>query len=125
MKAPRILLSLLFSSLLLQAHALIPTDRKQRLTEHWEFIRQDMGSIWEVMRPITGAGKPETVPLWQKVTLPHCFNAEDAVDPDVNYYQGPGWYRTMLNIENPYTNGRTCLEFEGAGQKTEDRKSVV
>ena len=119
MKAPRILLSLLFSSLLLQAHALIPTDRKQRLTEHWEFIRQDMGSIWEVMRPITGAGKPETVPLWQKVTLPHCFNAEDAVDPDVNYYQGPGWYRTMLNIENPYTNGRTCLEFEGAGQKTE------
>ena len=57
MKAPRILLSLLFSSLLLQAHALIPTDRKQRLTEHWEFIRQDMGSIWEVMRPITGAGK--------------------------------------------------------------------
>lgn len=62
MKAPRILLSLLFSSLLLQAHALIPTDRKQRLTEHWEFIRQDMGSIWEVMRPITGAGKPETVP---------------------------------------------------------------
>ena len=119
MKAPRILLSLLFSSLLLQAHALIPTDRKQRLTEHWEFIRQDMGSIWEVMRPITGAGKPETVPLWQKVTLPHCFNTEDAVDPDVNYYQGPGWYRTMLNIENPYTNGRTCLEFEGAGQKTE------
>ena len=109
----------MFSSLLLQAHALIPTDRKQRLTEHWEFIRQDMGSIWEVMRPITGAGKPETVPLWQKVTLPHCFNAEDAVDPDVNYYQGPGWYRTMLNIENPYTNGRTCLEFEGAGQKTE------
>lgn len=87
MKAPRILLSLLFSDLLLQAHALIPTDRKQRLTEHWEFIRQDMGSIWEVMRPITGAGKPETVPLWQKVTLPHCFNAEDAVDPDVNYYQ--------------------------------------
>ena len=47
MKAPRILLSLLFSSLLLQAHALITTDRKQRLTEHWEFIRQDMGSIWE------------------------------------------------------------------------------
>lgn len=119
MKTPRILLSLLFSSLLLQAYALIPTDNKQRLTEHWEFIRQDMGSIWEVMRPITGAGKPETVPLWQKVTLPHCFNSEDAVDPDVNYYQGPGWYRTMLSIDNPYQSGRVYLEFEGAGQKTE------
>ena len=40
---PNPILSLLFSSLLLQAHALIPTDRKQRLMEHWEFIRQ----IWE------------------------------------------------------------------------------
>ena len=119
MRTLRILLSFLFSSLLLQAYALIPTDSKQRLTEHWEFIRQDMGSIWEVMRPITGAGKPETVPLWQEVTLPHCFNAEDAVDPDVNYYQGPGWYRTMLNIDNPYKGGRVYLEFEGAGQKTE------
>lgn len=119
MKARRILLSLICSSLLLQVHALIPTDRKQRLTEHWEFIRQDMGSIWEVMRPVPGVGKPEAVPLWQTVTLPHCFNAEDAVDPDVNYYQGPGWYRTSLNIDNPYPAGRTYLEFEGAGQKTE------
>ena len=70
MKAPRILLSLLFSSLLLQAHALIPTDRKQRLTEHWEFIRQDMGSIWEVMRPITGAGKPDRSPLAESHPAP-------------------------------------------------------
>ncbi len=104
MKAPRILLSLLFSSLLLQAQR---TDSyRPQATSYGalEFIRQDMGSIWEVMRPITGAGKPETVPLWQELTLPHCFNAEDAVDPDVNYYQGPGWYRTMLNIENPNTN---------------------
>lgn len=120
MKPKKQLLILLLGLLLpMQTFALIPTDRKQRLTAGWEFIRQDMGSIWEVMRPITGAGKPETVPLWQAVTLPHCFNAEDAVDPDVNYYQGPGWYRTTLSIDNPYEDGRTYLEFEGAGQKTE------
>lgn len=99
--------------------ALIPTDSRTRLTKHWEFIRQDMGSIWEVMRPISGNDKPETLPLWEEITLPHCFNAEDAVDPDVNYYQGPGWYRTTLSIQNPYPNGRIYLEFEGAGQKTE------
>lgn len=103
----------------LQAQALIPTDNRLRLTEHWEFIRQEMGSIWEVMRPIPGPGKPEAVPLWQPVTLPHCFNATDAVDPDANYYQGPGWYRTTLDICNPYPDGRTYLEFEGAGQQTE------
>lgn len=113
------ILSFLLLLLSLPSFALIPTDRKQRLTEGWEFIRQDMGSIWEVMRPVPGAGKPESVPLWQKVTLPHCFNAEDAVDPDVNYYQGPGWYRTSLNIDHPTKDGRIYLEFEGAGQKTE------
>jgi beta-galactosidase len=51
--------------------------------------------------------------------LPHCVNAEDGVDPDVNYYQGPAWYRTQLDIKNPYSNGRTLLFFEGAGQKTD------
>lgn len=105
--------------MMVQAYALIPANHRQRLTDNWEFIRQDMGSIWEVMRPITGAGKPETVPLWQKVILPHCFNAEDAVAPDVNYYQGAGWYRTTLDIDTPYSNGRVYLEFEGAGQKTD------
>ena len=43
----------------------------------------------------------------------------DAVDPDVNYYQGPGWYRTSLAVNNPYADGRILLHFEGAGQKTQ------
>ena len=70
------------------------------------------------MRPVK-EGNPESVPLWTNVSLPHCVNAEDAVDPDINYYQGPAWYRTQLTITNPYNNGRTLLHFEGAGQKTE------
>ena len=37
----------------------------------------------------------------------------------MNYYQGPGWYKTLLDIQNPYPNGRILLDFEGAGQKTE------
>jgi beta-galactosidase len=36
----------------------------------------------------------------------------------VHYYRGPSWYRTNINISNPYNNGRTILHFEGAGQKT-------
>lgn len=117
------LVRLLFPALLLaaasvQASSRIPADARQRLTSGWEFVRQDVGGIWEAMRPVE-AGKPESVPLWQPVMLPHCFNAEDAVDPDVHYYQGPGWYRTLLDVENPYAGGRTWLEFEGAGQKSE------
>ncbi|HEY0176449.1 MAG TPA: glycoside hydrolase family 2 TIM barrel-domain containing protein, partial [Pedobacter sp.] len=93
-------------------------QQKTRLNSNWEFLKQDLGGIWEAVRPVV-AGNPESVPLWEKVNLPHCFNARDAVDPDVNYYQGPGWYRTQLDIQNPYAGGHTLLHFEGAGQKTE------
>jgi beta-galactosidase len=93
-------------------------QQKTRLNEGWQFIRQDIGGIWEAVRPVK-AGNPEDVPLWTNVILPHCYNAKDAVDPDVNYYQGPAWYRTQLLVTNPYANGRTLLHFEGVGQKTE------
>lgn len=108
-------LSALFLSL--NASALIPTTHKLRLDTGWEYLKGDLGNVWEAVRP-SGDGKPESVPLWSVVKLPHCFNAEDAVDPDQNYYQGPGWYRTALDIHNPYPNGRSFLEFEGAGQVT-------
>lgn len=110
---------MLFGAMLLSnVQAKIPVQQKTRLTNGWSFLRQDISSIWEAVRPVR-PGQPEASPIWQDVALPHCFNAEDAVDPDVNYYQGPGWYKTQLAIQNPYPNGRILLEFEGAGQKTE------
>ena len=98
--------------------AKVPTRDRQRLSEGWQFVRSDLGNVWEAVRPVK-AGNPEDVPIWTEVTLPHCYNAEDAVDPDVNYYEGPAWYRTTLRLDNPYPGGRTLLEFEGAGQATD------
>ncbi|MDJ0364428.1 glycoside hydrolase family 2 TIM barrel-domain containing protein [Hymenobacter sp. H14-R3] len=111
---PPILFSILLLLSILTAHA----QQSQRLTAGWEYLRQDLGGLWEAVRPVV-AGNPESVPLWQAVALPHCFNARDAVDPALNYYQGPGWYRTQLAVRNPYPGGRTRLHFEGAGQKTQ------
>lgn len=113
----RKLLTLLFIISVASLQAQINWPDKTRLNEGWEFVRGDLGSAWEAVRPAS-MGSPETVPLWEKVTLPHSYNATDAVNPDVNYYQGPGWYRTYLEIDNPYKDGRTLLHFEGAGQKT-------
>ncbi len=93
-------------------------QNSKRLNDGWEFLKSDLGGIWEAVRPVK-KGSSESVPIWEAVTLPHSFNASDAVDPDQNYYQGPGWYRTSLQIDNPYKEGRTLLHFEGAGQKTE------
>jgi beta-galactosidase len=93
-------------------------QRSVRLNDDWEFLRQDLGGVWEAVRPVA-QGDPGSVPVWSAVKLPHCVNARDAVDPDGNYYRGPAWYRTRLFINNPYTKGRTLLHFEGAGQKTD------
>ena len=87
----------------------------QRLTGGWEHYQGSLGSSWEVWR---GEAASDNV-AWSAVTLPHCFNARDAVDPEVRYYQGPGWYRTRLKVENPFPNGRTLLHFDGAGQKSQ------
>ena len=89
-------------------------NQKKRLLSGWDYHRGSLGGVWEVWRKSVN-----DVNLWPAVTLPHCVNAFDAVDPDTPYYQGPAWYRTKLKIENPYPNGRTLLHFEGAGQKTE------
>jgi beta-galactosidase len=86
-----------------------------RLTDGWEFHGGAIGGIWEIWR---GAVATSNV-NWAPVTLPHCFNAYDAVDPDREYYEGPGWYRKTVPVENPYPGGRTLLHFEGAGQRSE------
>ncbi|MEM9888403.1 MAG: glycoside hydrolase family 2 TIM barrel-domain containing protein [Bacteroidota bacterium] len=115
MKKITLLLGCLLAIVELYAQSI--STHSTRLNDNWEFVRADLGGIWEAVRPVK-AGRPETVPLWQEVSLPHCFNATDAVNPYENYYQGVGWYRTALEIQNPYKNGRTLLHFEGAGQKT-------
>ncbi len=89
--------------------------RGRRLTQGWEHYRGALGGLWEIWR---GEKASDNV-AWQAVELPHCFNARDAVDPDQAYYQGPGWYRATLPLDNPYPRGRTLLHFEGAGQKAE------
>lgn len=114
----QIVLIALAIALTLTSVARVPQQQKERLATGWEFVRMDLGGIWEAVR-VARTAQPEEQPMWSPVTLPHCFNATDAVDPDVNYYEGPGWYRTQIKIANPYKAGRTILEFEGAGQKSE------
>lgn len=115
----KLILLLSFLSITIVSFSQINYSSKTRLNDDWLFLRQDLGNIWEAVRQPPKKDTPETVPLWTNVTLPHCFNAEDGVNPDVNYYEGPGWYKKMLDIDNPYKDGRTLLQFEGAGQKTD------
>src|SRR6185503_10730669 len=99
------------------ASYLADTTAKFILSERlsgWEYRRGGLGGPWEAWRKAN-----DDANIWTKVEVPHCFNAVDAVDPDGPYYQGPGWYRTRMEVKNPYPAGHTLLHFEGAGQKTE------
>jgi beta-galactosidase len=86
----------------------------QILTNGWEYFRGSLGSAWDVWRTDTAEST-----VWQKVEVPHCFNARDAVDPDQPYYEGPAWYRRRLLLRNPFPHGRILLQFEGAGQRSD------
>jgi beta-galactosidase len=91
--------------------------QKQRLIQHWEHHTGSLGGVWEVWRA-DKLSNHYNVP-WHAVELPHCYNGLDVMDPDSKYYQGQGWYRTRLKLNNPYPGGRTLLHFEGAGQRSE------
>ncbi|WFB34430.1 glycoside hydrolase family 2 TIM barrel-domain containing protein [Kiritimatiellota bacterium B12222] len=88
---------------------------KKQTIHALEFTRNGLGGPWECWR-----GEKYTNHFnlsWEKVSLPHCWNAFDCVDPDVPYYEGDGWYRSKLKLDNPYVDGRTLLHFEGTGQR--------
>ena len=80
-----------------------------------EFTKHDLGGPWECWRSAKFTNH-FNLP-WTEASLPHCWNAEDSVDPDRCYYEGAGWYRTQLEVDSPYENGRICLHFEGTGQR--------
>jgi beta-galactosidase len=82
-----------------------------RLDAGWEFRKGAVDGIW-------GAWRAEDASLWEVASLPHCFNALDACDPDQPYFRGEGWYRTQIAVKNPFPEGRTVLHFRGAGQTT-------
>jgi beta-galactosidase len=84
----------------------------QRLETGWEYYRGPLDPRFQIWHS-------DEIVTWDKVTLPHCFNRYDACDPDVPAYRGQGWYRAQLAVANPFSDGRTLLHFEGAGQQAE------
>jgi beta-galactosidase len=54
---------------------------------------------------------------WERVDLPHTWNAEDAFDDEPGYRRGAGWYRRTLRLgPEAGTPRRRYLHFEGANQ---------
>jgi beta-galactosidase len=50
---------------------------------------------------------------WQKIDLPHTWNAHDSMDEVSGYWRGIGWYRKHFTLDQKYAGKRVFLEFEG------------
>ncbi|GLC23644.1 glycoside hydrolase family 2 TIM barrel-domain containing protein [Roseisolibacter agri] len=56
---------------------------------------------------------------WERVNLPHTWNAQDVFDDVESYRRGIGWYRKRLTLPDSLKGKRVFLHFEGANQTAE------
>jgi beta-galactosidase len=56
---------------------------------------------------------------WERVDLPHTWNADAAGAESPDYRRGVGWYRTRLAVPSSLGGKRLFLRFEGANQVAE------
>ena len=76
------------------------------LNQDWRFIQKD-------------AGLPESFPAdWEKINLPHSWNAVDGHDGNGSYDRGKYWYaKTFKTPSQPLKGGRVYVEILAAGQQ--------
>lgn len=76
----------------------------------WEFSKDSLNDI--------GA----TINLnkqWQKVRIPHTWNAYDVMDDVSGYYRGTGIYKNTIRINEAQKQKKLFLQIEAAGQEAE------
>src|SRR5688572_20935299 len=62
---------------------------------------------------VAGAERPDFDDReWQRVNLPHTWNAVDAFDKTIVYRRGIGWYRKQLTLDAGLHGKRLFLYFE-------------
>lgn len=66
------------------------------------------------------AERPEVFPeQWQRVELPHTWNAQDGQDGGNDYYRGCCWYAKSFSAPELKPGEQLWLEFEGAAMTAE------
>lgn len=80
------------------------------LNDQWQFSKDQSGN----------AAVPGLTNLsWEKLSLPHTWNALDVMDDVPGYYRGAGWYKRKLKIDPALKGKDIFISFNGAYQETE------
>ncbi|MCX6142091.1 MAG: DUF4982 domain-containing protein [Ignavibacteriales bacterium] len=80
------------------------------INSNWRFTREN---------PLGAERTDYKDGYWEKVSLPHTWNARDGQDGGGDYYRGTGWYRTSLMLDAAHRGKSFFLRFEGAASATE------
>jgi beta-galactosidase len=56
---------------------------------------------------------------WEKISIPHTWNALDGQDGGSNYYKGIGWYRRHLTVTDAMKGKSLYLRFEAINRKAD------
>ena len=75
------------------------------LNDGWKFAREN---------PRGASSEKFDDARWQKISLPHTWNALDGQDGGNDYYRGTGWYRRQVVIDKQYSEKSIILKFDGA-----------
>ena len=102
------------------------------LNEGWRFERQSRGAgeLGSFDRETSLAGQVEPRfrkanlaeyddAGWQRINLPHTWNAQDPLDERSGYWRGIGWYRKHFKLDQQSSSRRIFLEFEGVNHVAE------
>ena len=79
------------------------------LDRGWRFLRES----------IDGGHKVElSDESWEKITLPHTWNALDGQNGKNDFWHGKAWYRRSITIPSNLSEKKIFIEFDGANRNT-------
>lgn len=77
------------------------------INDNWKFLGEDADN---------GEKRGVIDNSWERINVPHTWNAKDAFDDTPDYRRGASWYRKDLQVSSELKNKRIFLYFEGANQ---------
>ncbi len=106
----RKIISLIGCSILISLNSFAQVRVKESINTQWNFHKGDI--------PDFTSKKTDDI-SWEKVNLPHTWNAKDVNDDEPGYYRGIGWYKKTIHIPASWKNKEVYVFFEGASQTAE------
>jgi beta-galactosidase len=87
-----------------------PGRKRYSINDTWFYLEDDIASLKNLY---------QSAQQWQKVNLPHTWNAADALDQEPGYRKAASWYEKELFIPEMKNPTVMQLHFEGVNMKAE------